>query len=295
MVKAKKSRLKRPTIGDWVIVAFMLLLITACILPVLSVVATSLSDPSAIVRREVAIIPRIEAEGVQIVDDVEQTYRYFPIGVNFDSYRDILSDARFIRSLLWTVVLTAVATALQLTMTVLCAFPLTYHNLKGRKTITLIIIFTMYFQAGLVPMYVLLENLGMINRPSSLVLPGLISVFLMIIMRKFFMGIPDSLKESAEIDGAGPLTTLVKIYLPLSGPAIAFVGLMYAVGRWNGFVDALIFLPSPDAAQYRPIQVLLFHILQGMQGVDTTLDAGAAAAPGRSVAVRNAAIVVAMA
>ncbi|MCL1844260.1 MAG: carbohydrate ABC transporter permease [Defluviitaleaceae bacterium] len=293
-VKRTKSRLKRATVGDWVIVVIMLLLIATCILPIMSVVATSLSDPSAIMRQEVSIFPRTEAEGLHVVDGVEETYRRFVIGANFDSYRDIINDSRFMRSLAWTAILTLITTIVNLTMTVLCAYPLTYDNLKGRKIITFLIIFTMYFQAGIIPMYVLLDTLSLIDNPLVLILPGMISVFLMIIMRKFFLGIPDSLKESAEIDGAGPFMILTKIYLPLSTPALATLGLMYAVGRWNGFADALMFLPSPDVSHFRPIQLLLFHILQGMQGVDTTLDAGAAAAPGRSEAVRAAAIVVAM-
>jgi len=296
VVKKRKSRLKRATIGDWVIVGIMCVLIISCLLPVLSVVATSLSDPNAIMRRRVAIFPRIEAaeEGVRVVNGIEETYRRFPIGANFDSYRDIISDARFMRSLGWTAILTLITTVAQLFMTVLCAYPLTYDKLKGRKLITVIIIFTMYFQAGLIPNFVLFQDLGLLNNPLVLILPGLISVFLMIIMRKFFMGIPESLKESAEIDGAGPFSILVKIYLPLSTPALATLGLMYAVGRWNGFTDALMFMSDPDVAHFRPIQLLLFHILQGMQGVDTTLDPGAATAPGRTESVRAAAIVVAM-
>jgi len=289
--KKARSRLKRATYGDWIIVALMIILILICILPVLSVVATSLSEPAAIMRRTVALLPRVE---VQTIADGIVTDREFPVGVNFDSYRDIFNDTRFMRALGWTAILTLITTIAQLTMTVLCAYPLTYDHLKGRKVITFIIIFTMYFSAGLIPMYVLLDTIGLINNVMVLILPGLISVFLMIIMRKFFLGIPESLKESAEIDGAGPFMVLVKIYLPLSTPALATLGLMYAVGRWNGFTDALMFMPSPDMAQYRPIQLLLFHILQGMQGVDTTLDAGTAAAPGRSESVRAAAIVVAM-
>lgn len=269
----RKSRLKRATIGDWVVVAMMILLILTCILPVMNVVARSFSDPGAIMRQEVTI---------------------FPVGFHLDAYADILNDARFMRSLAWTAILTFITTIGALTMTVLCAYPLTYDNLKGRKIITVLIIFTMYFQAGLIPMFLLFNTLNLLNNPLVLIVPGLISVFLMIIMRKFFLGIPESLKESAEMDGAGPFTVLVKIYLPLSTPALATLGLMYAVGRWNGFTDAMIFMAHPDVARFQPIQLLLFNILQGIQGVDTTLDPGAAAAPGRSETVRAAAIVVAM-
>ena len=109
-------------------------------------------------------------------------------------------------------------------------------------------------------------------------------------MRSFMTGIPESLKESAEIDGAGPMRTLLQIILPLSKPVLATVGLFYAVGRWNGFMDALFFLPN--AREFHPIQLLLFNIINNIIAVDT-LDPGAAAAPGWGVAVQAAAIVVA--
>ena len=272
-VTRRKSRLKQPTIGDWIIVGVMILLILSCILPVLTVVARSFSDPGAIMRQEVVFVP---------------------VGFHVDAYADILNDGRFMRSLGWTAILTVMFTLLALFMTVLAAYPLTYDQLKGRKIITLLIIFTMYFHAGTIPMFLLYQRLGILNTPSVLILPGLISVFLMIIMRKFFLGIPESLKESAEIDGASPFTILIKIYLPLSTPALATLGLMYAVGRWNGFADALMFLTGPGTDVYHPIQLLLFQILQGQVGIDTTLDPGVAAAPGRIETVRSAAIVVAM-
>ena len=298
IARRAKSRLKRATIGDWVIVFIMLVLIVTCLFPVLTVVATSFSASGAIIRQEVIILPRQmeEYEYIRVVEGAEVTAsgRTFPIGLDFSAYHDILTDGRFMRSLGWTAILTLITTIAQLTMTVLCAYPLTYDHLKGRRVITLLLVFTMYFQAGIIPNFILFNRLGLLNNPMVLILPGLISVFLMIIMRKFFLGIPDSLKESAEIDGAGPMTILAKIYLPLSTPALATLGLMYAVGRWNGFTDALMFMTHPDSARWHPIQLLLYNILQGLQGVDTTLDPGAATAPGRGEAVRSAAIVVAM-
>ena len=151
----------------------------------------------------------------------------------------------------------------------------------------------MYFGAGTVPTFILFRNLNLLDSPLVLILPGLISVFLMIIMRKFFLGIPDSLKESAEMDGAGPMTVLVKIYLPLSTPALATLGLMYAVGRWNGFTDALMFMMGSDAARWHPIQLLLFNIINNFTSIDP-LDPGTMAPPGHSEAVQAAAIVVTM-
>jgi len=268
-IRLSTGRLKRATIGDWVIVLLMILLIVTCILPIMTVVATSLSDPTAIMRRDVT---------------------FWPIGFQTGAYADIMGDARFMRSLVWTAIVTAIAVVVNLTMTVLCAYPLTYESLKGRKIITVIMIFTMYFGAGLIPTFILFRRLLLINNPAVLILPGMISVFFMIIMRNFMIGIPESLKESAEIDGAGPLTCLIKIILPLSKPVLATVGIFYAVGRWNGFMDALFFLPG--AREYHPIQLLLFNIINNIVAVDT-MDPGAAATPGWGVAVQSAAIVVA--
>ena len=154
----------------------------------------------------------------------------------------------------------------------------------------MLIIFTMYFGVGLIPMFILFRNLGLLNHPAVLIVPGMISVFFMIIMRNFFIGIPDSLKESAEMDGAGPMTCLLKIYLPLSKPVLATIGLFYAVGRWNGFMDALFFLPA--ASEYHPIQLLLYNILQGIVAVDV-MDPGDVTPPGFGPMVEAAAIVIA--
>ncbi|MCL2570891.1 MAG: carbohydrate ABC transporter permease [Defluviitaleaceae bacterium] len=265
-----KSRLKRPTIGDWVIVVIMILLIAICLLPVMTVVATSFSSAHYLIRREITFWPR---------------------GFHIAAYQDVIGDSRFMWSLAWTGILTGIVIVANLIMTILCAYPLTYDSLKGRKILTVLIIFTMYFNAGLVPTFMLFRRLGLLNNPMVLIIPGMISVFNMIIMRNFFFGIPDSLKESAEIDGAGPLTCLVKIYLPLSTPVLATIGLFVAVGRWNGFMDALFFLPGN--ARFHPIQLLLYNILNNITAVDVQ-DPGAAQAPGWGETVQAAAIVIAM-
>ncbi|MCL2605308.1 MAG: carbohydrate ABC transporter permease [Defluviitaleaceae bacterium] len=288
----KRKKLKRATVGDWIIVAIMLAIIALCVLPVITVVASSFSDPGAIVRQRVSFLPRQEVihEVVSASGEIT-TDRTFPIGLQFDAYADILGNSNFMRSLAWTVVLTLISTTVSLIMTVLCAYPLTYENLKGRKIITILILFTMFFNAGAIPTYVLYRDLGLLDNPAVLVLPGMISVFLMIIMRKFFMGIPDSLRESAEMDGASPFRVLVQIYIPLSTPVLAALGLMYAVGRWNGMSDALWFMRG--APEWHPIQMVLFNILQGVTPIDP-LDPGQAAAAGHTEAVQAAAIVVAM-
>ena len=301
MIAPRKStgKLKRSTYGDWIIVAVMILLIITCILPILSVVAVGLSDPRAVNRREVTFLPLrmelVDSNTGALLDPetdagVAGAVWRPRLGFQAEAFGNVLTDNRFMRSLAWTAILTFIVVVMNLAMTILCAYPLTYESLKGRKILTVFVIFTMYFGAGLIPTFILFRDLRLLNNPLVLILPGMISVFFMVIMRNFFMGIPESLKESAEIDGAGPMYTLVKIILPLSKPVLATVGLFYAVGRWNGFMDGLFFLPG--AQDWHPIQLLLYNIMQGITSVDVN-DPGDVTVPGMGPAMESAAIVIA--
>ena len=237
MIKSRKTRT-----GDAVIAAICFVLMLICLLPMVHVLACSLSSPEALIRNEVFLWPK---------------------GWNIDAYQTVLTTEKYVRSLGFTAVLTIGCTLLSLVLTICCAYPLIYPNLKGRKVINFLILFTMYFSAGTIPMYVLLSKLNMLDTPWVLMIPNCISVFNVIIMRSFFYGVPDSLREAAEIDGAGPLRTLVVVYLPLSMPVIATLALFYAVGRWNGFSDALMYLKSSESQKYWPIQLLLYNVIQG--------------------------------
>jgi putative aldouronate transport system permease protein len=241
-----KSRSQR--IGDWVVVFFCLLMILICLLPLVNILVRSLSSPEALIKNKVWL---------------------WPVGLNLTAYTAVLKDSRYTWSLLWTAMMTVLGTVISLIMTSLCAYPLIYPNLKGKRVINAFIILTMYFSAGTIPTYLLIKDLGLLNNPLVLVLPYCLSVFNMIIMRSFFYGIPDSLRESAEIDGAGPIRVLAGIYLPLSTPVIATLALFYAVGRWNGYSDALMFISS-KFRQYWPIQLLLYQIMNSSQGIDAT-------------------------
>ncbi|MDR1262486.1 MAG: carbohydrate ABC transporter permease [Oscillospiraceae bacterium] len=243
MIKSRSQR-----IGDGVVVFFCLLLILICLLPLVNILVRSLSSPEALIKNKVWL---------------------WPVGLNLTAYTAVLSDSRYTWSLLWTAMMTVLGTVISLIMTSLCAYPLIYPNLKGKRVINAFIILTMYFSAGTIPTYLLIKDLGLLNNPLVLVLPYCLSVFNMIIMRSFFYGIPDSLRESAEIDGAGPIRVLVGIYLPLSTPVIATLALFYAVGRWNGYSDALMFISS-KFRQYWPIQLLLYQIMNSSQGIDAT-------------------------
>ena len=262
-------RLNKSKFGDFLVIVFFIALVCVCLFPMMNVFARSMSAPEYLVRREVGL---------------------FPKGLNFDAFQIVWSDSRYTWSLAWTAILTVICACLSLTLTVLCAFPFVYKGLHGRKTINVFMIFTMYFGAGMIPNFLLMRSLGLIDNPLVLILPASLSIFLTIIMRSFFYGIPDSIRESAEIDGAGPFKTLTMIYLPLSKPVLATVSLFYAVGRWNGYGDALLYLRTER--RWDPIQLLLYRVMQNMTAIDVTqFETAAGNAP--TEAVRTATIVIA--
>jgi putative aldouronate transport system permease protein len=264
MIKSRNSR-----VGDGIVVAICVLLIIVCFLPVLNVFARSLSSPTALVRREVYLWPK---------------------DLDFTAYSLVLKDVKYTWSLAWTAILTVICTALSMTMTTLCAYPLIYQQLKGRKIINSLILLTMYFNAGTIPNFILFKSLGMINQPTVMIIPYTLSVFNMIIMRTFLQNIPESLRESAELDGAGPIRILISIYLPLSTSVIATLSLFYAVGRWNGYADALMYMNSNKP--YYPIQLLLYYIIQSKTSVEAATQEGFTT-PGASESMKAATVMFA--
>ena len=264
MIKSKSTKT-----GDLVIVFICILLIFICLVPMLNVLARSLSDTRYLIRNEVLLWPK---------------------GLNLDAYRTVLGNDRYIHSLWYTALLTVGCTVLSLFMTVICAYPLTYDQLKGRKFLNGFILFTMYFSAGMIPHYVMLSNMGMLETVWVLVIPSCLSVYNMIIMRSSFYGIPESLREAAEIDGAGPIRILVQVYLPLSKPVLATLALFYAVGRWNGFSDALLYIKK--TRELYPIQLYLYNILQNASSGEAAAQEGFAM-PGLSETLKMASVMFA--
>jgi putative aldouronate transport system permease protein len=254
--------------GDWVIVLICVLIMLVCVLPIVHIAARSLSSSESLIRSEVSLWPK---------------------GANLAAYGYILGDGKFTWALMWTAMLTIVGTTLSLVMTTMCAYPLTFDKLKGRRVIMTLIIFTMFFNAGIIPTYLLLRDLTFLNKPVVLIVPYCLSVFYMIIMKTFLGNIPDSLRESAEIDGAGPIRVLFRIYLPLSTPVIATLALFYAVGRWNGFSDALMFM---NVREWYPIQLLLYNLITAVTNIDVITTEGTIA-PGLSESLKAAAIMFA--
>jgi len=277
-----KIRSIKTKIGDLLIALICFFVISLCILPMLNLLAQSLSSSQSVINSKVTFLP-------VIYNNNDFSYKY---GITMESYKYVFLDPAFARSMWWTAILTVICTFVSLAMTILCAYPLTYGWLKGKGILNTLIIFTMYFSAGTIPNYILMKTLGLLNHPLVLIIPNCLSVFNMIILRSFFFGIPDSLRESAEIDGANPFTVLVKIYLPLSAPVLATLALFYAVGRWNGFSDALLYLTT--APKWVPIQLKLWQLIQNMTSIDvSTVEMVSGNVPRASDAIKAAAIMFA--
>ncbi|RIX59557.1 carbohydrate ABC transporter permease [Paenibacillus nanensis] len=214
------------------------LFVLLCLAPFIHIVAVSLSSARAIMSGEVSLIP---------------------VELNWNAYKQVFSDMSMMRSLGFTVMMTVLFTVMCMFMSITAAYPLAKTKLKGRKPVMFIIVITMFFSGGIIPEYMLVRNLGLLDSVWALVLPGLISPFYLIILITFFQNIPDSLEESAEIDGSSHFRTLVSIIIPLSLPVIATLSLFYAVGRWNGFTDTLMYITSPEMY---PLQLKLYQLVQ---------------------------------
>ena len=258
-----KIRSKADRVWDWVFVFFCVIVGIVCVVPMLNLLAKSLSNTDFLVRNEVYLLPK---------------------GLNFDAYVTVLKDPKYIRAFFWSIFLTLVCTITSLVMTTLCAYPLIFDKLKGRGFINIFITITMFFNAGAIPNYLLMQKLGLLSNPFVLIIPGCLSVYNMIIMRSFFYGIPDSLRESAEIDGATFFQILVKIYVPLSKPVMATLALFYAVGRWNGYSDALMYMREE---KYYTLQLLLYNIINNINQVEVATQEGFSA-PGLSESLKAA-------
>lgn len=257
-VKSTSSKL-----GDWCFVLLCVIVGAICLLPMIHLLAKSLSGTDYLVRHEVSLWPK---------------------GFNFDAYLTVLKDPKYVRAFFWTVFLTVVCTLLSLTMTILCAYPLIFRQLRGRGIVNIFITITMFFNAGTIPNYLLMQNLNLLDNPLVLIIPSCLSVYNMIIMRSFFYGIPESLRESAEIDGASIVQILVKIYVPLSTPVMATLALFYAVGRWNGYSDALMYMKLPE---FYPLQLLLYNVVNNINSVEIATQEGFST-PGLSASLKAA-------
>ena len=237
------------------IINYVLLTLVAlvCLLPFLHVVSMSLSSNGAVISQKVY---------------------FFPVEWSVEGYKMVLNDPSMMRSLGITVLLTVGFTLLGMILTVLAAYPLTKKDLKGRSVISFMFMFTMYFGGGLIPEYLLMNDLKMLNTLWSLLLPLAFSAYNIIIMRSFIeSSIPVSLEEAAFLDGANYWSVLFRVVIPLCKPVLATLCLFFAVGRWNAYGDALYYIST---SRLYPMQLKLYYLM-GMASDAANLAEGGAA------------------
>lgn len=226
------------------IMAVILLASVICLIPMVHIFALSLSSNGPIMAGKVTL---------------------WPVDIDFAAYITVFGNSAMLHSLIFTVVLVLLFTLISMAMTIMAAYPLTKTKLKGRNLFLFIIVLTMFFSGGIIPEYLLVKNLHLLDSIWALILPGMINAFYLLIIKTFFSSIPAELEESALMDGASHLRILWNMVLPLSLPVIATLSLFYAVGRWNGFMDALLYIT--DGNLY-PIQLRLYEMVINSQVID---------------------------
>jgi len=213
----------------------LFLVVAAILVPLYAVVLTSVSDQASINL----------AGGMVLV----------PHNVTLESYRQIFGNELILHSMMVSLVFTLIGTALSMVVTVLCAYGLSRRSSFGHRTILMLLVITMFFSGGLIPTFILVSALGGYDNYWALILPGAVSVFNIVVMRGFFMGTAQELIDSARVDGAGEWRILWSVVLPISRPVVAVITLFYAVGYWNSFFNALLYLP--DNGKW-PLQMIIY-------------------------------------
>ncbi len=225
-------------VSDFVMMAVIILLCLTCIMPFIHLASKSISGNTYVVAKQIAFLPK---------------------GINFDAYVSIFKDGGLTYAMIYSVFVTFLFTVLGMVVCTCAAYPLSKKRLKGKTFFTFLLMFPMYFGAGLIPTYLLFSSLNMLDTMWVLIFPLIYSPYNMLIMKTSLQtSIPESLEESAFLDGATNLQILTRIVLPLSKPVIATLSLFYAVGRWNSYADNIYYIRT-DAlkmAQYKLSQMV---------------------------------------
>lgn len=239
-------------ISDVVIILFVSVLCLTCILPFIHVAAKSVSSNTAVLARQVY---------------------FWPKGFTLSAYADVFADSSMTYSMGFSAMVTLIFTVMGMVVCTCAAYPLSKKRLKGRSVLTFLLMVPMYFSAGIIPQYLLYFDLGIYDTMWVLILPLIYSAYNMLIMKNFFMTtIPDSLEESAFLDGASNFQILFKIVLPLSKPILATLSLFYAVGRWNAYADNMYYTRS---SELKMIQYKLYQLVAAAAESQTSsLDTG---------------------
>ena len=232
------KKISKEKIFDIINVFLLFIILIIILYPLIYVVSASFSDAQQVIAGNI---------------------RLLPIDFTTESYQSVFKNENIFRSFINTVTVTIFGTLLNLVLTTLAAYPLSRKDLKGRDKIMIFITITMFFSGGIIPTYLVVQKLGLINHLSALILPGAISSYNLIIMRTFFQSsIPYELQESAFIDGCSNTRTLLSIILPLSAPILAVIALYYAVAHWNAYFNAMLYLTERELY---PLQMILKEIL----------------------------------
>lgn len=234
---AVSKRYRRNSVSDVLIYLVMIFVIIITLYPFVYVLSMSISDPKNVLA---------------------DTIWLFPQGFSLESYKKVFENEDIWTAYSNTIFYTVVGTSLNILFTMLAAYPLSRKTFFARNWIMVMIVVTMFFGGGLIPSFLLIKELGLYNTRWAVLLPGLTSAFYIIITRTFFQSIPDSLTESAKIDGANDIGILMRIIIPLSKPILAVLSLFYAVGHWNSYVPAMIYLPD---SKLQPMSLYLMEIL----------------------------------
>ncbi|GAA3402554.1 carbohydrate ABC transporter permease [Paenibacillus hodogayensis] len=213
----------------------------SCVLPIVHLFAVSLSNNDAVTSGHVA---------------------FWPVGFTMDSYHLLIDRTPVIRAFKNSLVITVVGTLLNMLFTIMAAYPLARSYFYLRRFFSLAIVFTMLFNAGLIPGFLLVKSLGLIDSYAALWLPGLVSAWNLLVLRSFFEQIPEELVDAARIDGCGEWRLLYRVFLPLSLPVLAALSLFYGVGHWNAFFGLLIFIN--DAAKQN-LSLLVQNMVQNQE------------------------------
>ena len=267
-MKIKRSKAEQAFNIFNIILMFVLMVVT--LYPLLYVLFASLSDASKLMQHSGLL--------------------FKPLGLNLSSYKIVIQDRQILSGYMNTIIVVVAGVLISMVLTILGAYTLSRKNLYWGKMISMIVIIPMFFSGGLIPFYLLVKNLGMLDSLWALILPTALSTYNMMIMRTALAGAPKALEEAAEIDGANPLVVLFRILIPLTIPTIAVLILYYAVANWNSWFNAMLFLPK--AKEKWPLQLVLRNLL--IQNQTDDLTSGVAAADKFSVSetIKYATIIV---
>lgn len=245
------TKFKNSSIGDKIFIilvyAFLSVIMVIVLYPLIYIVSASFSDPQAVVSGKVVL---------------------WPVDVTLRGYQAVFKNPKIITGFLNSFIYMGVGTVVNLIMTILCAYPLSRKEFTARNKIAALFVFTMYFSGGLVPTYMMVSKLGLINTRWAMIIPSAMSTYNMIIARTYMVNsIPDELYEAAQLDGCSPFKYMLKVIVPLSKPIIAVLALYYGIAKWNNYFDPMLYL---NDSSLQPLTIVLREILIQNQ-IDPTM------------------------